>query len=59
VRLYFSEQSRTIEDSQGKIRDRGRLVTSREGSGTLERHRGTSGARVDGDGTTAARRKGR
>jgi hypothetical protein len=37
AQLYSGEQSRTNKGRQGENRGRVRLVTSREGSGTLER----------------------
>jgi hypothetical protein len=48
AQLYSGEQSHTIEGRQGENMGRVRLVTLREGSGTLERrsrHGGVSGRR--------------
>jgi hypothetical protein len=38
--LNFGERLRTHNGRKGEIRGRGRLVTSREGSGTFERWQG-------------------
>jgi hypothetical protein len=37
TQLNFGEQSRTLKDREGEISGRGRLATSRENSGSLER----------------------
>jgi hypothetical protein len=54
---HFGEESRATKGGEGEIRGRGRLVTSREDSGSLNGSSGTTKARVDGDVVVVAQKK--
>jgi hypothetical protein len=55
AQLNSGERLCTHKGRKGEIRGRGRLVTSREGSGTFEWQRDAVRPRINGGGTLAAR----